>query len=354
MDALTSALKKIFFVISALLLSSCQLSYYLKSAKGQISLLSSRTSIEKTLADPEISEEEKKKIRLAQEAKEFAETKIGLKKTHNYTSYVKLNRSAVTYVVSAANRWELKHHQWKYPIVGTMPYKGFFDEADAKQEEKELQSQNLDTYLRGVSAYSTLGWFNDPILSSMVKYKDHDLVNTIIHETVHGTLYIKNSADFNERLAVFIGNKATEDFYRQREGPGSPTLKVIQNENEDDRLFSQFISLEIKALENWYKEQKDQNEDSRKNRIRQIQEKFKTELLPLMKSDQYKKFPEIELNNARILVYKTYVQDLSDFEKLFELSDSDYQKFLDHCQGLESHPKPEEGLRELVQTLTEV
>lgn len=327
--------------------------YLMKSGYGQMKLLSSRVPIDEALQDSKLDESKKQKLRLAQEAREFAERELHLKPTKNYTSYVELGRPYVTYVVSAAYRWELKHYQWSYPFMGKMPYKGYFNEADALEEEKELQKEDLDTYMRGVSAYSTLGWFNDPILSSMLRYDDYDIVNTIIHETVHATLYIKNSADFNERLATFLGNKGAEQFYIKKEGVDSPTLKKIRNEIEDNKTFSQFISAELKDLEKWYLDlpASERSEDKRQERIRQIQEKFTKDVQPRLKTDNYKKFPETKLNNARLLLYKTYVQDLGDFEKLYELLGRDYSQFIEKCKSLEKSKDPTQGLKEMLNSL---
>ncbi|WP_295905322.1 aminopeptidase [uncultured Bdellovibrio sp.] len=328
--------------------------YLMKSGYGQMKLLGSRVPIEEALQDPKLDESKKQKLRLAQEAREFAEKELHLKSTKNYTSYVELGRPYVTYVVSAAYRWELKHYQWSYPFMGKMPYKGYFNEPDALEEEKELQQEDLDTYMRGVSAYSTLGWFNDPILSSMLRYDDYDLVNTIIHETVHTTLYIKNSADFNERLATFLGNKGAEQFYHKKEGTDSPTLKQIQNENADNKLFSLFISGELKDLEKWYKDlpAAERSESKRQERIHLIQEKFTKELQPQLKTDSYKKFPEAKLNNARLLLYKTYMQDLGDFERLYELLGKDYSRFIEQCKTLEKVKDPSQGLKDLIVSLS--
>lgn len=351
MDSVSSIFKKIFLgLLLTGLNTGCQMGYVFKSAYNQMSLLNQRVPIEKALQDPKLTEAEKRKITLAQEAREFAEKTLHLKPTQNYTSFVKLDRPYVTYVVSAAPRWELKHHQFSYPFVGKMPYKGYFQEKDAVELEDELKKENLDTYRRGVSAYSTLGWFKDPLLSSMLNYSDHDLVNTIIHETVHATIYIKHEADFNERLAVFLGNRGAEMFYLQKEGPDSKTLKQIQNENDDDRLFSDFISKKIKNLQEWYKNlpEVDRQESLRKEQFKSIQQSFRDELAPKLKGGGYKKFGEIELNNARLLVYKTYMQDLSDFEKLYEQEEKNFEKFLERCKSLEDAKDPANALKVLI------
>ena len=319
-----------------------------------MSLLSQRVPIEKVLADPSVQESTKAQLRLAQEARQFSEETLKLSPSKSYTTYVKLDQPYVTYVVSASPKWKLEHYLWDFPFVGKVPYKGYPTESEAKEEEKNLQNKNLDTYLRGVSAYSTLGWFNDPILSSMMRYRNDQLVNTIIHETVHATLYIKSSADFNERMAVFLGNKGTELFYQKKEGTDSKTLLQIKNENEDDKVFSQFITTEIKNLKDWYLHQSESqsSDEDRKKQFTLIQEDFKSKALPLMKTDSYKNFAKTELNNARLLLYKTYMQDLSDFQKLFDLTDGNFSEFLTCCEQLKKTEKPEDGLKKIVENLT--
>jgi predicted aminopeptidase len=328
-----------------LLLSGCQVGYLLRSAGSQISMLNRRVPLEKALQDPKVTDEQKRKLRLAAQAKQFAEAELGLKQTKNYSTYVDLGRPYVTWVVSAAPAWELKHHLWHFPIVGEVPYKGFFSESEAAEEEKTLRAEGLDTYTRGVSAYSTLGWFRDPILSSMLNYSDHGLVNTIIHETVHATLYIESSADFNERLATFLGNLGAEAFYIKAEGVNSPTVKLIHDENQDEKRFSEFITGEISALEQWYKTNPEHSEETRQARLKAIQTRFASEVLPKMTTDLYKRFPDIQLNNARLLIYKTYVGDMADMEKIFVTLDRDYGRFLALAKKLEGEKNPESTLK---------
>ena len=331
------------------LLSGCQLGYYVKSAYNHFSMMSSRESIEKVLADPKTDDKTRAKLQIAKEAHEFALAQVHLKETKNYTTYVDLHRPYVSWVISAAPRWQMEHHYWSYPFVGKMPYKGFASEADAKDEQAGLEKENLDTFMRGVSAYSTLGWFQDSVLSSMLKYSDHDLVNTIIHETVHTTLYIKNSSDFNERLAVFVGNKATEQFYLGKEGPQSPTVQKIRDENEDDKTFSAFIGPEIEKLRLWYKDlpPAEQNPDIKRERLKKIQEEFVKSIKPKMKTASHSRFSEIELNNARLLYYKTYLQDLSDFEALYAATKADWTAFFQCAKALESEKNPEQALKDM-------
>jgi predicted aminopeptidase len=258
------AILKLSVVAIALLLCGCQIDYLAHSAYNQSKILRARKPIEKVLADPAVNEETKRKLRLVLEVKKFAEEKLGLSSNRNYLTYVALDRDSVSYVLQVAPFNELSHYEWDYPIVGKMPYKGFFNKDLAKEEAKKFPEDKWDTYIRGVSAYSTLGWFHDPVLSSMLKYSDHDLVNTIIHETVHANVYIKNHADFNERLAMFLGGVGMKEFYTQKEGIDSKTLKDVANEEVDEKTFSEFISRELDGLKNGTKTTKHSHQKKRK------------------------------------------------------------------------------------------
>jgi predicted aminopeptidase len=342
------ALKILLVLTMGFMTVSCQIGYLAKSAYNQLSLLNQRVPIEEALNDPKLEPGEKQKLLLSQDVRQFAETKLKLNVKKNYSTYVKLDRPYVSYVVSASPKWKLETHLWGFPIVGKMPYKGFFSEKDAKDEADSLKSENFDVYVRGVSAYSTLGWFKDPLLSSMLRYKNHDLVNTIIHESVHATLFIKSEADFNERLATFLGNKGMELYYQQKEGENSETLKLVRNENIDEKQFSEFITAEIKSVETWYSEQKEQKEELRQSRLQEIKTSFVEKVKPKLITESYLKFDSIDLNNARLIMYKTYLQDMGDFENLYSLCGKDFEKFMNTVKQLEKYEKPSQGLKDLV------
>lgn len=324
-------------------LSGCQIGYLWKSASAQADLLSRRIPIAEALKDPSLTPEQKRKLQLAADARVFAETDLGLAHTQSYTTFVKLNAPYVTWVVSAAAKDELKHYLWRYPLVGKMPYKGFFEPEGAKREAASLKEDGLDTYVRGVTAYSTLGWFKDPVLSSMLIYKDYDLVSTIIHETTHATVFIKSEADFNERLAEFIGQKGAEAFYVKREGASGPMLRKMHDDLVDEGVFGEFISRELDSLEKWYSDRKGTAipEPERIARIKQIQEKFIADVKPRLRDPEgFVRFEKAELNNARLLTYRLYYQDLSKFQKVFDKRGQSFPKMLDFARSLEHVDDP--------------
>lgn len=340
----------LFFIFP--LISACQMGYLIKNGYRQVELLNSRVSIEKVLKDSNVSDEVKKKLQLVKEVKIFAEEKLHLKKTKNYSTYVDLHRPYVTYVVSASPKNELKYYTWYFPIVGRVPYKGYFEEEGARRQAQGLSEEGYDTYVRGVTAYSSLGWFNDPVLSSMMGYSDYYLVNTIIHETVHATLYIPDNANFNERLATYLGDLGAKLFYEQRHSNELMAIEDAKIDDLDQKIFSEFISKEIKQLEEWYKlEQQTPTEELVKKREIQfnlIKEHYRTEVQPQLKGRRYRAFDKIELNNAKLMGYKLYMNDLGDFERLAQKLGGDFQKTLDYCKSLEREKNPEEVLKKYI------
>ncbi len=332
---------KMVFVVFLFLLSGCQIDYILKSGYHQALLIKEQEDINEYLKNNDVPLEQKKKLILVQNVKQFAESDLGLKKSSNYTTYVSLDRKFVSYIVQVAEPFELKYHLWTFPIVGSIPYKGYFVEEDAKNEAEIFSKDGYDTFVRGVRAYSTLGWFKDAVLSSMMDYQEDDLVNLIIHETTHTTLYIKSSADFNEQLATFVGNKGTEIFYEKTEGKDSLNLKKIKLKNEDENVFSQFITTEVQELDSWYKSNQGKiTKEEKEKRIAQIQDKFKN---LKFKTQQYEYFKNLKLNNAILLGYKTYVNDLSKFEKIYDKK-KNMKEFIDAVKKLESSKDPEKDI----------
>ena len=301
--------------------------------------------MEKVLKDPHVDKQTKKKLRLIQEIKDFAEKDLQLKKLGSYSSFVSLGRPYVTYLLRVSPIYELKSYEWGFPFVGKFPYKGYFNKSGAETEAKKFPKDSYDTYIRGVSAYSTLGWFNDPILSSMLNYDEITLVTLIIHELFHGTIFIKNQTRFNEHMANFISYIGTKMFYIKKEGKNSSHIQLIEDSNHDRFLFSKFISKEIKELRSWYQENKGSiDKESKWAKMRSIQDKFIREIKPRLKSSNYDGFSRLKLNNAQLLSYETYVEDLSHFEKLYHKMNNNFSELLKYLESLESSPSPQKDL----------
>lgn len=326
--------------------TGCQLGYYWHNGYNQMALVHKRKPIEKALASDKLTDEQKAKLRLVQEVKAFGESELGLIKTSNYSTFIQLEQPYVTYVVQAAYAFDLKPYLWKFPFVGAVPYKGYFKKKFADEEAAGFNKDEFDTYVRGVSAYSTLGWFQDSVLSSMLRYDNQDLAETIIHETLHATLYIKNAADFNERLATYLGHEGMKLFYLKKEGKDSPTLKRAENDTYDQTLFSKFLTKEMEDLKKWYVDNKGKvSKETKSARLKEIQQRF---ALIKFRTTNYAEFGKRELNNALLLSYQTYEYSLADFEKLYNHFGRDYRKTLEWLKTLKDKEKPDQVLKDFV------
>ena len=345
----------ILFCVTFFCFVGCQTGYLWHVSVHQIGLLTKRVSIEKALRKYEFSEEEKEKIKLISEIKTFAVDVLKLDiKRGLYSSYVDLGRPYVTYLLRVSPAYELKPYKWNFPIVGSTPYKGFFDRQKAQQAAEAFSRTEYDVYVRGVSAYSTLGWFNDPVFSSMLSYGESDFVTIIFHELIHTILFFKNHINFNERFAEFAGRKAAISFYRYKEGEESETVKKMQREWEDELLFSSFMVGEYEELKRWYEDHRGTvTLETKKERLKEIQERFVIEIKPSLKTSQYDYFSNIELNNARLLSYRSYNYDMEEFERLFtsSLIQEDIKAFIEYCMQFKKEKDPEAALSQAVSTL---
>ena len=329
-------------------LSGCLLVYLVKSGYNQLKILNDRVPIKKVLAEKNLPAKERHKLELALEARDFAVHHLHLHATKNYTTFVDLHRPYVSWIVTVAYKDKLKQHYFWYPIVGHLPYKGFFNPKEAKAEAKRYAKKGYDVMVGGVTAYSTLGWFEDPILSTMLNEPDYDLVNTIIHESTHATIFIKSQAGFNERLAVFVGDLGTKLFYKYKEGPHSKTLREIRRENADDILFSKFISKEIARMKNWYKSHPHPTEAQRQIQFQKIKTDFVKSVKPKLLTDTYVNFTHTKLNNAVLLYFGTYNYNLSDFAKLYKKLGDNFDRFIQVCKTFENSRNPTADLKKMI------
>ncbi|MFK8138633.1 MAG: aminopeptidase [Bdellovibrionales bacterium] len=334
------------------LTSSCGITYYAKIGIHQASILWNREDINQVLQSDNITQKEKQKLQLIEDVRKFIDEELPLQKSTNYTTYSKLDDDYVSYVVHAAPINSTVPYKWNYPIVGKLSYKGFPKKEDALKEAHRLEKEGYETYVRGVSAYSTLGWFRDPVLSSMLSYPDSSLVDLIIHESTHETIYVKSNADFNEQLASFVGRVGTELYYEKKEGLDSPTIRKLLQKKHDTRIFSKFIGNFKKELENWYKENsigqhKDQFLKKRALKIRSMQIYFTKEVQPKLQLYKFNSLLSKDLNNARISVFSTYLEDQSQFQTLFNQSEN-FKDFFEKLLTLKSSMNPKEDLAKII------
>lgn len=313
-----------FFIVIIFLISGCETSYYLHMAKGQFDLLYKREKVEQLLASETTDISLKNRLLLTQKSLHFAQTELQLPVTGQYSSYVALDRPYALWSLSAAPALELTQHKWCYPLIGCASYRGFFDLNKAEEAAKKLQSQGLETYIRGVSAYSTLGWFNDPLLSSFAQYNQEDFVELLFHELAHAKLYIPNDTTFNESFASFVGQESLRQF--KKNGHLSP--QISQKNNTDFRS--------LKKLINKYKQQLQlvfeshtatiEKEQQKANIYHQLQVEYEEVKQSWQHPNQLDHWMK-NMNNAKIMVFNDYDAQIPLFEALFKDCNANWQCF---------------------------
>ncbi len=229
------------------------LNYGFQQAKGQINVIVNARPIDEFISDPEFPDSLKQKLLLTKQVRRYAIDSLGLKNSDNYTKLFNQKGKTLLWNVSASERYELLPYEWNFPILGSMPYKGFFDLEKAKEESNRLKELGYDTRVRSVGGWSTLGILEDPLLSNMLSRNDGALAEVIIHELTHATLFVKGEIAFNENLASFIGERGAESFLISTFGDSSSQhLEYIQSE-ADSRLLTKIILKGANRLDSLYK-----------------------------------------------------------------------------------------------------
>lgn len=244
----------IALLVTLLILWNLKLVVYgLGQLRGQLDVVWNARPVAEVMADPAFPDSLKAKLTLIQEIRRFAIDSLGIQNTDNYTTIFDQKGKPILWVVTACDPYELKPHQWEFPMLGSVPYKGFFDSTKAVTEEKIWKDQGLDTDIGTVAGWSTLGWFKDPILSSMLYRPPGRLANLIIHELTHGTLFIKDNVEYNENLADFVGDEGAKLFLIHKYGKDSPEYKRYEGNKVYREKYYTHILRGARQLDSLYK-----------------------------------------------------------------------------------------------------
>ena len=304
-----------------LFLCGCETGYYLHLARGQARVVLNCEPIEELLASSALDSTRRANLSLVQAIRRFGFEQIGLHQSSSYTRFFDTGGKPISWNVSASPPDRLEPYLWHFPIAGTVPYKGFFDRERARKERDRLQEEGYDILLRPVSAYSTLGYFSDPVLSSMLEYSVDSLADLILHELTHATVYIKGQTEFNESLATFVGQTGSLEFLAHFFGPESPQIPRAQKRRRDAARFGEFMVEVVEELDRLY--QLELPRDSvlvyRRETFTLAQERFRSSLRHQFELLNYDGFLEWEVNNARLLSYRRYHRNLDAFAAVYAM-----------------------------------
>ncbi len=318
-------------IFSTLLISGCSsVGYIAEQGWEQWRLFNRARPVEEVLASPNTNPRVKTAIRTARETKKFAVERLQLRATASYETWVDLGRDFVVWAVAGSDPLLLEERTWSFPIVGKVPYLGFFRQEKADAEAMRLrEKEGLDSFVRGVPAFSSLGWFPDPIYSSFLRGEERDLVELVIHESLHSTVWVGDSVDFNEKLANFVGEEGSLLFMELERG-GSAARATAERSLVIHRKFAVFVQ---KQAANYRATVEALARSGRKVEAFEKKREFYGAL-----PGEWKQFagPDAGLlrvdfskwNNAALLAYEKYFADVSVFRGLLRKCGGDLSRFV--------------------------
>jgi predicted aminopeptidase len=309
------------------LLSTPTACYLSRGAWEEAKILSRREPISELVRDPRTPSDVKAKLKVVLAAREYAKDSLKLRVKDSFTTYSRLDHDTLVLLVSAAYRDTLKPYTWWFPIVGRVPYKGYFDFAAARREAQSLAADGFDVYVRPSDAFSTLGFFNDPLLNTTLKGDSISLANTVIHELTHNTFYAAGQAPFNESFAMFVGARGAAAFFRSRGQPAAAAR--VDAEWDDDKVLARFWARLIRSLDSAYAahpESKEARIAARDTVYMRARRALINEVAPILKTINPRFAQRVPLDNASLLARRVYASDLDIFDRVYEREGRDLRR----------------------------
>ena len=311
----------LLFLILAVIIAQWELvNYGIQQGKGQLHIVWNARPVEEFLQASDFPDSLKAKLILINQVRRYAIDSLSLKDTKNYKTLYDQKGEEVMWVVMASEPFQLKAKEWDFPVIGSVPYKGFFDRRRAVRLKDELEKEGWDVNIRNPGGWSTLGWFTDPILSKMLERSEGDLANLIIHEMSHATIFVKDSIDFNENLATFIGDRGAEAFLLSAYGPDSDEYITYMNEDRDYVMFADHMLRGSEKLDSLYQTLSDADSFEKKSRlkkemIQKIVHSLDTLSLSGASPKPSQRYQEFLPNNAYFMNFIRYQAKQEIFEK---------------------------------------
>lgn len=281
------------------------------------------TPIEEMRERKDLDKSTRKLFDRVEEIRRFAYNELGLEPSSNFTHYTELDRDHLVSVVSAVREDSMQRHIWYYPLFGGMFYRGFYDPADAQEEARRLERKGYDTLVREVNAFSSLGYFPDPVYSFMADYSDYRLASLIIHEEMHANLWIENQNSYNEEIATFVADEGAARFIAHKYGEDSEEYQQIARRKADRESFRQWNRELYRDLSSAYRSLRTREErlEAKERIFASARESISENYDHMFLSDGYRHLADRPMNNAVVDASYSYAGDLSLYYALFEQFD---------------------------------
>ena len=307
----------ILMVLSAGALAGCETGYIARAAYEESLLLWRRKPIDAVLARGDLPPQLRARLQTVLKVRAFASDRLGLNVGGAYTSISEVDKGAIAWVVMAAPRDSLEPYTWWFPIVGRIPYRGYFNQEHADAEAAAMEQRGYDTMVRPAVAFSSLGFFNDPLLSNLLRLDRVELAGVIIHELFHRTYFLASDVMFDESAATYVGSAGAIQFFEATEGPDSADAESARAVLDADLKFARFLNDEAERLVQLYQSHLPRKEILKRRvtlfaAINADYAKLKPHLSGLERFDLDKQ----PINNAVLINYLIYFHDLDSFAKL--------------------------------------
>lgn len=317
---------------------ACSPVYVVKAGIAEVGILRARRPISSVLNDTTVAADTRAKLAYVVEARRFAANELGINVGDSYTMYAELDRDTLALVVSAAYKDRLVPKTWWFPIVGRVPYKGHFSLQSALNEQSDLEAEGYDTYVRPTAAFSTLGWFNDPVLSTSLQTDEVEVVSTVIHELSHQHLFVPGQVGFNESFATFVGRVGAARFFCTRPGSGPDSVKCQRAlaRWRDFQRFSVYLDGFVEEAEAIYGDDSldfDTKVERRDGVFEAAIDRFDREVAPNLEALTFGGFRGTPLNNATLLSRIRYYNKLPAFDAFLMLHGGDLVAALDDLKA---------------------
>ena len=320
--------------VAALMQGCSSLAYYWEKIQGHTEILSKQQPIQEVIDNPDTSDKVREKLINTQKARAFATDVLQLPDNDSYKNYVDLKQDYVVWTVVATPPYSIKAKEWCFIIVGCLSYKGYFSKQDAEASAKILRADNMDVYVSGTKAYSTLGWFDDPLLSTMLYNSEAYRVGIIFHELAHQKMYVEDDTSFNEGFASTVELEGIQAWFSSDNNKEEYKRYIISKERDD--AFKKLLQATREELKQAYSLNLD-SKAMHENKIKifnELQQGYKKLKEKWSGYSGYDKWMSQDLNNAHLALIATYNDHIPAFRKLFKKLNYDYALFYQQVENL--------------------